>query len=54
MENFNYEELRMIQTALFTEIVRREDNKNTNKEKLQQFEDLYDKVFKLIQDVKNN
>ena len=54
MEDFNYEELRMIQAALFTEITRREDNPNTNVEKLQQYEDLYDKIFKLIQDVKQN
>lgn len=54
MKIFNYEELRMIQMALFTEIARRKDNKNTNMEKLKQFDELYEKTFRLIQDIKNN
>lgn len=52
MCGFNYEELRLIRLALGTEIIRREELQNTNMERLKQFEDLYDKVDNLMQDMK--
>lgn len=54
MENFTYEELRMILIALETEVIRREDNPLVNPERLFKFEDLLQKVFNMIQDMKNN
>lgn len=52
MENFTYEELRMIRIAIETEIRRREDNPLVNPERLAKFEDLYDKVCDIIQSFK--
>lgn len=55
--DFTYDELKMIKTALLREVVRREErhlNTPANMKKLQQFEDLYDKVCTLIQNVKSN
>ena len=54
MENFTYEELRMIKIAVETEIIRREDNPLVNPERLAKLEDLYNKVHDLMQDMKNN
>lgn len=54
MEDFTYEELRMIRLALETEIFRRQDNPLVNPERLAKFEDLYDKVNSLIQNTKSN
>ena len=51
MENFTYEELRMIKRALSMEIMRREDNFNTNKEILEQYENLYDKTESMIKEM---
>ena len=54
MEYFTYEELRMIRIAVETEIIRREENPFVNPERLAKFEDLYNKVHNLMQDMKNN
>lgn len=48
---FTYEELRMIKRALSMEIMRREDNFNANKEVLEQYENLYDKVESMIKEM---
>lgn len=49
MYDFSYEELRMIRFALENEIIRRENNQNTNLEKLKQYEELEEKVFQFAQ-----
>ena len=49
MYDFSYEELRMIRFALENEIIRRENNPNTNLEKLKQYEELEEKVFQFAQ-----
>ena len=49
MYDFSYEELRMIRFALEKEIIRRENNPNTNLEKLKQYEELEEKVFQFAQ-----
>ena len=54
MEDFTYEELRLILIALETEIIRRENNSSIHSERIVQFENLAQKVFNLIQDIKNN
>ena len=54
MENFNYDELKLIRFAIETEIMRREENPLVNPEKLAKFEDLYDKIDNLIQDIRKN
>ena len=54
MENFTYEELQMIRIALETEVIRRQNNPFLNPERLFKFDDLYDKVSNLIQDMRNN
>lgn len=54
MENFTYEELRMILIAVETEIIRREENPFVNPKRLFKFEDLYEKISNMIQDMKNN
>lgn len=54
MENFNYDELRLIRFAIETEIMRREENPLVNPKKLAEFEDLYNKVDNLIQDIRRN
>ena len=54
MENFSYEELRLIRFAIETEIMRREENPLVNPKKLAEFEDLYDKVDNLIKDIRSN
>ena len=48
---FTYEELRMIKRALSVEIMRREDNLNTNKKVLEQYENLYDKTERMIKEM---
>ena len=48
---FTYEELRMIKRALSVEIMRREDNLNTNKKVLEQYENLYDKTERMINEM---
>ena len=54
MDNFTYEEMRLIRMALKTEIIRREQNPHTNPERLTKFEDLFDKVYDLIQEMRKN
>ena len=54
MENFNYDELRLIRFAIETEIMRREEAPLNNPKKLAEFEDLYNKVDNLIQDIRRN
>lgn len=54
MENFTYDELRMIKWAIETEIDRRVEKPLVCPERLAKFEDLYYKVFDMIQDMKNN
>lgn len=49
--DFTYEELRMIKRALSMEIMRREDNFNTNKEVLKRYDNLYDKVESMIKEM---
>lgn len=48
MKNFTYKELKMIKKALAMEIMRREDDRNTNLDELRQFDDLYEKVYDMI------
>ncbi len=54
MYGFTYDELRMIRFAIETEIIRREENPIPNLDKIQQFEDLHDKVYGMMQDMKSN
>lgn len=54
VENFTYDELRMIKWAVATEIRKRAEEPLVCPERLAKFEDLYDKVFDMIQDMKNN
>ena len=49
---FTYEEMRMIRFALMTEVMRREDSKNPNKEKIKQYDDLYDKVDSIMKEMR--
>ena len=50
MLEFNDEELRMIKRALITEICQRENNPNTDAEKLRHFESLYEKVYSVLKE----
>ena len=52
MENFNLNELRLIRFALETEVMRREEDPLNNPKKLAEFDDLYNKVDNLIQDIR--
>lgn len=54
MENFTYQELKLIRFTIETEIIRREKELLVNPKRLAEFEDLYNKVDNLIQDMKNN
>ena len=54
MDNFSYDELRLIRVAIDTEIMRRAENPLVNPKKLAQFEDLYDKVDTMIQRIRSN
>lgn len=54
MENFTYDELRMIKWAVETEIDRRAEKPLVCPERLAKFEDLYCKVRDLIKNIDNN
>lgn len=53
MNNFTYDELRMIKIALTTEIMRREENPLLNPQRLAKYEDLLDKVYDLLKKTNN-
>ena len=54
MENFNYQELKLIRFAIDMEIMRRAEDPLNNPKKLAEFEDLYNKVDDLMYDIRMN
>ena len=54
MESFTYEELKMLLVLIDMEIMRRENSEFSLLERLAKFKDLYQKVYNLTQDMKNN
>ena len=51
---FTYDELKLIRFAIETEIMQREENPLVNPKRLANFEDLYDKVDNLMQNIRKN
>ena len=52
MENFNEKELRMLRAALTRDIVAREEKNDMKPERIEQYINLLDKVYKLIEAIK--
>lgn len=48
MYDFSCDELNMIRFALEMEIVRRQNNKNSNADRIKEYEELEEKVFQYV------